>query len=97
MVIIPIIIVLSLAMYLLYKVQILRLGEDPLKQVYTNSKARIALGLFMVAISMNIYIVYQTKLALYITIVFIILGGAQLVYGYKTTRFYGKQLKERNS
>ncbi|MCD5323847.1 MULTISPECIES: YtpI family protein [Pontibacillus] len=97
MVIIPIIIVLSLAMYLFYKVQILRLGEDPLKQVYTNSKARMALGLFMLSISINVYLVYQTRLALYITILFIALGGAQLVYGYKTTRFYGKQLKERSA
>ncbi|MFC0522340.1 YtpI family protein [Pontibacillus salicampi] len=94
MVIFPIIIVLSFVIYFYFKVAIWR-RKDPLTQEYTNAKARIALGIFMTAFGINQYAALQSKLALYICIVFLLFGVTQLVYGYKTTRFYGKQLKER--
>ncbi|KGX89107.1 YtpI family protein [Pontibacillus litoralis] len=94
MVLFPIAIVLSITIYLYFKVAILR-KSDPLEQRYANSKARVALGIFIITFGINQYAFYQTKLALYISIIFIALGILQLVYGFKTTSFYGKQLKER--
>ncbi|MYL34130.1 hypothetical protein GLW08_07705 [Pontibacillus yanchengensis] len=94
MVIFPIIIVLSATLYLYFKVSILR-QNDPLYQEYTNSKARIALGTLLIAFAINQYAFYQTKIALYICLVLLVLGIMQLVYGVKTTKFYGKQINER--
>jgi len=94
MVIFPLTIVLSITIYLYFKVQIIR-TKDPLHQEHTNAKARIALGLFITTFGANQYVFYQTKLALFIAILFIVLGIMQMVHGYRKTKFYGKQLKER--
>ncbi|WP_051240143.1 YtpI family protein [Pontibacillus halophilus] len=87
-------IILSITVYLYFKVIILR-TDDPLYQVYSNSRARIALGVFMIAFGANQYVFYQTRLALAIALVFVALGVAQFVYGYRRAKFYRKQLRER--
>lgn len=94
MFIFPLTIVLSLTIYLYFKVQILR-TKDPLHQEYTNAKARMALGLFITAFGANQYVFYQTRLSLFIGIVFIVLGIVQITHGFRKTKFYGKQVKER--
>jgi len=94
MFIFPMTIVLSVTIYLYFKVQILR-TKDPLHQEHANAKSRVALGLFITVFGMNQYVFYQTKLALFIGIAFIVLGIMQMVHGYRKTKFYGKQVKER--
>lgn len=94
MVIFPITIVLSITIYIYYKVQIARM-KDPLMKEHTTAKGKIALGVFLVSFAINQYLFYQTQLALFVVIVFIIFGIMQFIHGIKTTKFYGKQLKER--
>lgn len=96
MVIFPIIIVISLIMYVYYKVSILR-NSDSLYQVYQNAKARIALGIFMSFFGINQYIFYQTRIALYVAIAFIILGVIQTYGGYKRTVHYKNEFKKRKN
>ncbi len=74
-------------MYIYYKVTILR-TKDELVQKHTNAKARVALGTFIVSFGINQYIAYQTKLILFISIVFLLLGALQIVYGYKEAKHY---------
>lgn len=96
MVIFPMLIVVSITLYIYFKVSILKLG-DGLKIHYTNAKARIALGSFVFFFGINQYATFQSKLSLFIGIVFLIVGGLQLFYGRKLFLFYGKQLKDRQN
>ncbi|MBD1223936.1 YtpI family protein [Virgibacillus halodenitrificans] len=92
MFIFPIIIVLSLVLYVYYKVAILK-SEDKLTQAYFNAKSRICLGSFVFFFGINQYIFYQTRISLFIGIVFLILGGMQLLRGMKEVKHYRSEYR----
>ena len=92
MFIFPMLIVISAVLYLYYKVQILR-TKDPLSQVYFNAKARLCLGALVFFFGINQYVFYQTRLALFIGIVFVLLGGGLFVRGFKETKHYRNEWK----
>lgn len=91
----PIIIVLSIVLYVYYKVAILK-TKDKLTQAYFNAKSRICLGSFVCFFGANQYIFYLTRLSLFIGIVFIILGGMQMYVGFKEAKHYRKEWKRLN-
>jgi len=98
---IGLIIIFSLAffMFIFYKIRIPK-EPEPLKQEIMNSKARIALGLFIGGYGVNQYMFYMTKLSLYIGIVFVIVGIVQIVAGFRRFRHYNgewKKLSEKTS
>lgn len=95
MVIFPIIIIISLVLYVYYKVAILK-SRDTLTQAYFNAKSHICLGSFVFFFGINQYLAYQTKVSLFIGIVFLILGGIQLSTGLKETKHYQKEWKRLN-
>ncbi|UFT98022.1 YtpI family protein [Radiobacillus kanasensis] len=90
MVIFPIIIVLSFVLYIYYKVAIIRTNE-PLFQHYYQSKSKICLGIFVFFFGINQYLFYETRLSLFIGILFLVIGGLQAWDGIKRTRFYREQ------
>lgn len=92
MIVFPIIILLSLILYVYYKVAIIR-SKDILEQLYLNSKGKILLGTFILFFGINQYLYYQTKVALYIAIIFAVMGIAQIVYGFRNAMHYHKELK----
>ncbi|MDC3415757.1 YtpI family protein [Aquibacillus salsiterrae] len=94
MIIFPIVIIVSITMYIYYKVAILR-NNDELEQVYINSKSRIFLGIFISFFGINQYLYYQTMVALSIAIIFLFLGLLQIYSGYKRARHYGNERKKR--
>ncbi len=59
---------------------------------YTNGKARIALGIFIGTFGVNQYLFYQTQLVLFICIIFLAFGVAQMVYGYKVFKHYKDEI-----
>ncbi|WP_306977234.1 YtpI family protein [Alkalibacillus salilacus] len=87
MIILVTIFVVSIVFYLYFKVRILN-HKNPLYMHYTNGKARIALGVFIASFGINAYGFYQTQFALFVCILFLILGGAQIVHGYKVFKHY---------
>ncbi|PAV30387.1 hypothetical protein CIL05_07910 [Virgibacillus profundi] len=95
MVIFPIIIVLSIALYVYYKVAILKSNEE-LTQLYFNARSRICLGSFILFFGINQYVFYQTTISLFIGIVFVILGGLQLNRGFKEVKHYRSEWKRLN-
>jgi len=95
MVIFPIVIVISIVLYIYYKVAILR-TKDSLSQHYFNAKARICLGTFILFFGMNQYLFYQTKISLFIAIIFALLGILQLNRGIKETIHYRKEWQRLN-
>src|SRR5699024_12646158 len=63
-------ILISIVMYIYYKVAILK-TKDKLSQKYINAKSRIFLGTFLIFFGINQYIAYQTRFVLFISIVFL--------------------------
>ncbi len=90
MFIIALFIMLSIVLYIYYKVSILK-TKDGLSQKYINAKARICLGSFLIFFGINQYIAYQTKLVLLISIVFVVLGALQATDGFKEAKHYKKE------
>lgn len=84
--------VVSIVLYIYYKVAILK-TKDGLTQRYFNSKARMCLGSFILFFGMNQYLTYGTKLSLFIGIIFILLGGLQLISGYKEAKHYRNEYR----
>lgn len=95
MVIFPILIVISVVLYIYYKVAILR-TRDSLTQLYFNAKSRISLGCFILLFGINQYLFYGSKLSLLIGIFFIILGIIQVNYGWKEAKHYRKEWRRLN-
>src|SRR5690625_4528198 len=93
MLIFAFIIVISIVMYIYYKVTILR-TKDELVQKYTNAKARIFLGSFIFSFGVNQYVAYQTKFILFISIVFVILGCLQIISGFKEAKHYRNEYQK---
>lgn len=87
MFIFAILIVVSIVMYIYYKVTILK-TKDTLSQKYINAKAKICLGGFLVFFAVNQYLAYQVKFVLIISLVFLVLGIMQLVDGFKRAKHY---------
>src|SRR5699024_10402877 len=92
MFIFPVIIILSVVFYVYYKVSILR-TRDGLTQHYMNAKSRISLGIFLIAMAITQYVALQTKIALIICLIFLILGVMQAVHGFKAARHYRSEWK----
>ncbi|MFC4388229.1 YtpI family protein [Gracilibacillus marinus] len=92
----PIIIIASIIMYVYFKVMIIR-SNDPLIQEITNAKARMSLGIFMIAFGVNQYVYYQTQIALFVTIAFLLIGFIQLIAGWKRYKHYTNEQKKRKT
>lgn len=88
-------IIVSIVMYIYYKVAILK-TKDTLIQKYYNAKARIFLGIFLISFAVNQYVVNQIKLILIISIVFIFLGVLQIIDGYKQAKHYRNEWRRLN-
>lgn len=85
----------SVVLYVYYKVAILK-TKDIVTQKYYNAKSRVCLGSFLVFFGINQYIAYQTKFILFISIVFVLLGLYQAIYGINEARHYRKEWKKLN-
>jgi len=96
MLIFALLIVISVVLYIYYKVAILK-SNDRLTQEYYQAKSRMALGSFIVAFGINQYLLYQTRLTLFIGIVFLLLGVMQLHVGIRDARFFRKEYRRLNS
>ncbi|GGA82034.1 YtpI family protein [Ornithinibacillus halotolerans] len=95
MIIFPIIIAISIVLFIYYKVAILK-TKDGLTQRYFNAKSRICLGLFILCSGIYQYPLYQSKTSLYIGIVFVLLGGLQVVRGFKESKHYRNEWRRLN-
>lgn len=95
MIIFPILIMISIVLYIYYKVAILR-SKDELTQVYFNAKSRVCLGSFILLFGVNQYLFYESKLALFIGIIFLVLGGLQINYGLKEAKHYRNEWQRLN-
>ncbi|ARI76809.1 YtpI family protein [Halobacillus mangrovi] len=96
MFIFPLLIVISFVLYIYYKVMIVR-TRDPLTQDYLNSKSKIFLGSFILFFGVNQYVFYQTKLSLFIGLIFIALGIFQAQSGWKASKHYRNEYQKHQT
>lgn len=96
MIIFPILILLSFVLYIYYKVMVTR-TKDSLTQVYLNSKSKIFLGGFIFFWGINQYMFYETRLSLFIGIVFVLLGAYQARTGWKATQHYKGEYQKQQT
>ena len=82
-----ILIVFSIVFYLFYRVKSFRTNGVATKQ-WLNSKASIALGLFLVFFAINSIFVNLSTVTYIVGAVFILLGIVNVVVGYKKYRHY---------
>lgn len=83
-----ILIVVSIVLYFFYKVKAFR-TKRVIERNWINTKASIALGSFLVFFGINqIFLRYDSIVALVVSIIFILLGLANVVLGYKAYRHY---------
>ncbi|UOR14070.1 YtpI family protein [Halobacillus amylolyticus] len=96
MIIFPTIILIAFLFYIYYKVMLVK-SRDPLQQAYMNSKAKTFLGIFVFFFGINQYLYYETRLSLFIGIVFLVLGALQFRLGVKSTRHYRSEYSKHRA
>lgn len=95
MIIFPIGIVISIVLYVYYKVAIVK-SKDILTQKYFNGKSRLCLGAFILLFGINQYFFYESTLSILIGIVFVLLGAMQIYRGYSEARHYRNEYRRLN-
>lgn len=93
MFILPVIVIVSIILYIYYKVAILKTREV-IMQLYYNGRARMALGTFILSAGITLYVFYQSKLSIFIAIVFTLLGILQFIRGFNESRHYQKEYEK---
>src|SRR5699024_11328029 len=87
MFIFALIIIISIVMFIYYKVMILR-TSDRLSQVYNNSKAKFFLGTFLISFGINQYLYYQVTWVLIISLIFIFIVSLQVYHVFYVVSIY---------
>ncbi|WP_270179569.1 YtpI family protein [Alkalihalobacillus sp. CinArs1] len=82
-----ILIIFSIVFYLFYRVKSFRSHGVATKE-WLNSKASIALGLFLIFFAINSFTIYITMVTYIVGAVFILLGLVNVVVGYKKYKHY---------
>ncbi|PWA11125.1 hypothetical protein DCC39_09810 [Pueribacillus theae] len=83
-----ILIVISIMFYFFYKVKSFR-TKAPAEKSWINTKANIAIGNFLLFFGLNqIFIYYNSTITIIVGSVFILLGLANIILGYRAYRYY---------
>ena len=77
-----ILIVISLAFYLFYKVKSVR-TQLPMEKKWISGKSLVALGAFVALFGINQLFLFQSTVTYIIAGIFILIGGTSLLGGYK--------------
>lgn len=96
MFILPVIVIVSIVFYIYYKVAILK-TKEVIMQLYYNGRARMALGTFILTSGITLYVFYQSKLSIFIALIFTLLGALQFIRGFNESRHYQKEYRKIHS
>jgi hypothetical protein len=80
-------IVISFAMYVFYKIKYVR-SSRPIERKWLSTKSSIALGLFIALFGLNQLFLYQTTITYIISGLFILLGALNAFSGFKAYKHY---------
>ncbi|MDN4072614.1 MULTISPECIES: YtpI family protein [Fictibacillus] len=82
-----ILIVVSLSFYIFYKVKEVR-SKAAYEKSWIASKAKAALGLFLLSFGLNEFTMVDDKIQLWIAIIFTVYGLFMMVAGYKMYKHF---------
>lgn len=82
-----ILIVISFAFYLVYKVKYVR-SRRPAERKWISAKSSIALGLFVALFGVNQLFLDGNKVTYSIAAIFILIGGFSIYAGFKAYKYY---------
>lgn len=85
--ILVVIIVISFAFYLFYKIKSFR-TQRPMEKKWLSGKSSIALGLFVFVFGVNQLFLYPTTTTYIVAALFILIGGFSIFGGYKMYKHY---------
>ncbi|WP_408007184.1 YtpI family protein [Pseudalkalibacillus sp. A8] len=88
-------IVLSISLYIFYKIKEFRV-KAPYEKRWTKSKANIALGVFIGMFGLNRLVINESTYDLVIGGVFLILGLINVFMGYKAYKYFLPLAVEEN-
>ncbi|WP_157812132.1 YtpI family protein [Alteribacter populi] len=92
----PIVIVVSLILFVYYKVQQVK-ATGLMEKRWYGAKGSIAVGIFIAIFGLNAMINFGTSIATFVGVIFIIYGGINVFFGiknYQTFLPYAKQEAE---
>jgi hypothetical protein len=79
-------IVVSAVFYIFYKVKYFQ-TKAPMEKKWISTKGNIAIGVFLISFGLN-QIIIATTIALIVGMIFILLGAANVFFGYKAYKHY---------
>jgi hypothetical protein len=82
-----ILIILSFALYVFYKVKEVRANEPFFKR-WTGTKAKMALGSFLASFALNELTSVEGRIQLWIAIIFLVYGIILILLGWKMYKHY---------
>lgn len=85
--ILVVIIVISFAFYIFYKIKSFR-TRRPMEKKWLAGKSSIALGLFVFLFGINQLFLYATTTTYIVAALFILIGGFSIFGGYKMYKHY---------
>jgi len=85
--ILVVIIVISFAFYIFYKIKSFR-THKPMEKKWLAGKSSIALGLFVFVFGINQLFLYATTTTYIVAALFILIGGFSIFGGYKMYKHY---------
>ncbi|TCN24445.1 YtpI family protein [Mesobacillus foraminis] len=95
-----VLIVLSFAFYVFYKIKYVR-SSRPAERQWVSAKSSIALGVFVALFGINQLYLFQTAVTYIVAGIFIVLGGLSAFAGFKAYKHYlpyaVKEAEEANS
>ncbi|ADU31476.1 YtpI family protein [Evansella cellulosilytica] len=81
------IIVVSLVLFVYYKVQQTK-GRGPMEKYWYSSKGSIAIGIFFISFGINSYNSLGSQVAAIVALVFVIFGLVNVIFGFKQYRTF---------
>ncbi|MEK3798154.1 YtpI family protein [Peribacillus sp. FSL H8-0477] len=85
--ILVVIIVISFAFYIFYKIKSFR-THRPMEKKWLSGKSSMALGLFVFGFGVNQLFLYPTTTTYIVAALFILIGGFSIFGGYKMYKHY---------
>jgi hypothetical protein len=82
-----ILIILSFALYVFYKVQEVR-AKEPFYKQWTGTKAKMALGAFLASFGLNELTAVEGRVQLWVALIFLAYGIVLLLMGWKMYKHF---------
>ncbi|MGM7720858.1 YtpI family protein [uncultured Metabacillus sp.] len=84
-------IIISLAFYVYYKVKAYR-SQKPIEKQWISAKSSIALGIFVASFGLNQLFLYRSSISLIVGIIFLLIGLGSSWAGFRAYKHYLPQV-----